>query len=426
MNTNGLNNEEVVTNRKKYGNNRITNKKEDTFIKLFIESLGDPIIKILLIALAVKTLFLFKDFDYFETIGIVLAILIASLISSVSEYGSNKAFERLQNESSKIKCKVKRNNNLEEINIEDIVYNDVVYLTSGDKIPADGILIKGNITVDESMINGEAREMYKESTNNINNISNSNKLYRGTIVYDNDGYMLVTNVGNNTMYGKMALKLQEKSEPSPLKLKLTDLAKTISRIGYVAAFLVAVSYLFNMIVIKNNFNYNLIIDTITNYKLIFAYILNALTLCVTIIVVAVPEGLPMMITLVLSTNMKKMLKDNVLVRKLVGIETAGSLNILFTDKTGTLTKGNLEVINVVLGNNKSFNSMMEVSAYPKYDELLSTSIIYNNQGIYDKYENKVIGGNITDKALLNFVKKVKSNNVIELDKIPFNSKNKYF
>ena len=425
MNTNGLNNEEVVTNRKKYGNNKITNKKEDTFIKLFIESLGDPIIKILLIALAVKTLFLFKDFDYFETIGIVLAILIASLISSVSEYGSNKAFERLQNESSKIKCKVKRNNTLEEINIEDIVYNDIVYLTSGDKIPADGILIKGNITVDESMINGEAREMYKESTNNINNISNSNKLYRGTIVYDNDGYMLVTNVGNNTMYGKMALKLQEKSEPSPLKLKLTDLAKTISRIGYVAAFLVAVSYLFNMIVIKNNFNYNLIIDTITNYKLIFAYILNALTLCVTIIVVAVPEGLPMMITLVLSTNMKKMLKDNVLVRKLVGIETAGSLNILFTDKTGTLTKGNLEVINVVLGNNKSFNSMMEVSAYPKYDELLSTSIIYNNQGIYDKYENKVIGGNITDKALLNFVKKVKSNNVIELDKIPFNSKNKY-
>lgn len=291
MNTNGLNNEEVVTNRKKYGNNRITNKKEDTFIKLFIESLGDPIIKILLIALAVKTLFLFKDFDYFETIGIVLAILIASLISSVSEYGSNKAFERLQNESSKIKCKVKRNNTLEEINIEDIVYNDIVYLTSGDKIPADGILIKGNITVDESMINGEAREMYKESTNNINNISNSNKLYRGTIVYDNDGYMLVTNVGNNTMYGKMALKLQEKSEPSPLKLKLTDLAKTISRIGYIAAFLVAVSYLFNMIVIKNNFNYNLIINTITNYKLIFAYILNALTLCVTIIVVAVPDGL---------------------------------------------------------------------------------------------------------------------------------------
>ena len=114
MNTNGLNNEEVVTNRKKYGNNKITNKKEDTFIKLFIESLGDPIIKILLIALAVKTLFLFKDFDYFETIGIVLAILIASLISSISEYGSNKAFERLQNESSKIKCRVKRNNTLEE------------------------------------------------------------------------------------------------------------------------------------------------------------------------------------------------------------------------------------------------------------------------------------------------------------------------
>lgn len=133
----------------------------------------------------------------------------------------------------------------------------------------------------------------------------------------------------------------------------------------------------------------------------------------------------MMITLVLSTNMKSMLKNNVLVRKLVGIETAGSLNILFTDKTGTLTKGNLEVINVRLGNNKSFDTIMEISNFPKYEKILSTSIIYNNQGFYDREENKVIGGNITDKALLNFVKKVKDPSIIEIDKIPFNSENKY-
>lgn len=290
-NTNGLTTEEVIKNRKKYGNNKITNKNNDTFFKLFIESLGDPIIKVLLIALAVKTLFLFKDFDYFETIGIVLAILVASLISSVSEYGSNKAFQRLQEESSKIKCRVKRNNKLEEIAIDEVVYNDIVYLTSGDKIPADGILIKGSLTIDESMINGEAREIYKTSVTDINNIKDNNKLYRGTIVYENDGYMLVTSVGDNTMYGNIAVSLQEKNEPSPLKLKLTVLAKTISRIGYVAAFLVAISYLFNEIVIKNNFSLSLVLEDITNYKLMFAYILNALTLCVTIIVVAVPEGI---------------------------------------------------------------------------------------------------------------------------------------
>jgi len=424
-NTNGLTKEEVINNRKKYGTNKITNKKNNTFFKLFIESLGDPIIKVLLIAVAVKTLFLFKDFDYFETIGIVLAILIASLISSISEYGSNKAFQRLQEENSKIKCRVKRNNKLEEINIDEIVYNDIVYLTTGDRVPADGILVKGNLTIDESMISGEAKETYKESIVNINNTQDKNKLYRGTIVYENEGFMLVTSVGNNTMYGSLAMELQEKSTPSPLRIKLTNLAKTISKIGYIAAVLVAISYLFNKIVIENNFDINLIVSTTTNYKIMFAYILNALTLVVTIIVVAVPEGLPMMITLVLSSNMKRMLKNNVLVRKLVGIETAGSLNVLFTDKTGTLTKGNMEVENVILGNNRVFNNFMEINNYPKYEKLFSNSIVYNNQGIYDKDENKVIGGNITDKALLNFVKKVRNPNIKIVDKIPFNSENKY-
>lgn len=133
----------------------------------------------------------------------------------------------------------------------------------------------------------------------------------------------------------------------------------------------------------------------------------------------------MMITLVLSSNMKKLLKNNVLVRKLVGIETAGSLNVLFTDKTGTLTKGNLEVIELKLGNNKTFNNLIEISNYPKYENLLTESIIYNNQGVYDIKEEKVIGGNVTDKALLNFIKKPRNPNIEIIDKIPFNSQNKY-
>lgn len=421
---NGLNDEEVVKNRRKYGSNKIDSKNQDTFFKLFIESLGDPIIKILLIALAVKTLFLFRDFDYFETIGIVLAILVASFISSISEYGSNKAFLRLQEDSSRMKCKVKRNGKIVEVYTNDIVYDDIVYLTSGDKVCADGILIYGNLTVDESMINGEAKESYKESVKN-NKIEYNNKLYRGSVIYENEGYMRVCAVGNNTMYGKMAKDLTESASPSPLKEKLGVLAKTISKIGYFASVLVTISYLFNEIVIKNNFNIKLIVDTVTNYKLMFAYILNALTLAVTIIVVAVPEGLPMMITLVLSTNMKKMLKDNVLVRKLVGIETAGSLNVLFTDKTGTITKGNMEVLEVKLGNMHSFNSIVEINKYMKYSEIFNDSVIYNNQGIYDRELNSVVGGNITDRALLNFCKNVRSDNVSIIDKIPFSSKNKY-
>lgn len=151
-NNNGLNNEEVKESRKKYGSNNISGKNTNTFFNLFIETLGDPIIKILIIALAVKTIFLFKDFDYFETIGIVIAILVASLISAISEYGSNKAFERMQEESSKINVRVRRNKKIIEISIDDIVKNDVIILSSGEKIPADGILIRGKLSVDESSL----------------------------------------------------------------------------------------------------------------------------------------------------------------------------------------------------------------------------------------------------------------------------------
>ena len=158
---NGLTTKEVIESRKKYGTNEINSKEKNSFIKLFIETLGDPIIKILLIALAIKTIFLFKDFDRFETIGIVIAIFVASLISTISEYGSEAAFERLQEESSKIKCKVKRNNKIEEVNIDDIVVGDLVLLQSGDKIPADGIIVEGKVSVDESSMNGEAREKEK-------------------------------------------------------------------------------------------------------------------------------------------------------------------------------------------------------------------------------------------------------------------------
>ena len=139
----GLTEKEVVENRKKYGSNVISSKKKDGFFKLFIEALGDPIIKILLTALAIKTIFLFQDFDWFETLGIVIAIFVASFISSISEYGSESAFEKLQEESSKIKCKVKRDGEVRECNIDEIVVDDLVLLQTGDKIPADGIVVEG-------------------------------------------------------------------------------------------------------------------------------------------------------------------------------------------------------------------------------------------------------------------------------------------
>ncbi len=422
----GLTEKQVAENRSKYGSNRITSKKKDSFFKLLLGTLGDPIIKILLIALAIKTIFLIQNFDWYETVGIVIAIFLASFISTISEYGSEQAFAKLQEESSKIKCRVLRDGVTKEIAIDEIVVGDLVLLESGDKIPADGKLIDGEITVDESALNGETREAYKEAVHSIfEQGTEKNFVYRGTVVYSKTGTMIVTKVGNDTFYGKLASELQEKQPESPLKIKLRDLAKVISRIGYIGAVLVSLSYLFSVIVIENGFQMKQIIDTVTNFPVMFGHLLYALTLSVTIIVVAVPEGLPMMITLVLSSNMKRMLKNNVLVRKLVGIETAGSLNILFTDKTGTLTKGKLEVIGFLSGFGKHFSTELELKEYPKLHDIVRKSIIYNNASSYDVEKKKVIGGNITDRALLEFMSPENSEKVKKIKTIPFDSKNKY-
>lgn len=423
MNERGLTNEEVIKSRKKYGNNSITLSKQNKFINLLIESLGDPIIKILLIALAIKVIFLFKDFDFFETIGIVIAIFVATFISSLSEYGSEKAFSKMQAEASKIKCKVKRNNSVEEIPIDDVVVGDLILLESGDMIPADGYIIDGKISVDESSLTGESKEVYKEKV--IDDIKDKNKIFRGTVVYSNEAIMKVEKVGLDTMYGGISKELTEKTGDSPLKLRLANLAKLISKIGYVCAFLITVSYLFSIFVLNNNFDIDLIKDDVTNIPFLLKHLIYALTLCVTIIVVAVPEGLPMMITLVLSTNMKKMLKDNVLVRKLVGIETSGSLNILFTDKTGTLTKGNLEVNKILLGNSKTFNEEFEMYNYNEYYEIFKKSIVINNSSCYSEINKKIIGGNITDRALLSYIKTGTNIYVDKIKSIPFDSANKY-
>lgn len=409
----GLSDKEVVKMRKEYGRNTISNKKENSFIKLFLESLGDPIIKILLIALAVKVIVLFKDFDFFETIGILISILVASLVSSISEYGSEAAFKRLQEDASKYKVKVKRNNQSIEIDLEDIVVNDIVILNAGDKVPADGHILKGFVSVDESLLNGETKEQNKEP---------NEKIYQGTTILDGEALMKVVKVGEQTVYGKLAQELQEKVAPSPLKLRLTELAKSISKLGYIGALFVSLSFMFSRLVIANNFNINLILNTLTNFKLMFSYFLHALTLSVTVIVVSVPEGLPLMITLVLSSNMRRMLKNNVLVRKLVGIDSAGNINVLLTDKTGTITKGQLEVSNFCSASEETFKEINNIKS-PILKNIYYKSLFYNNSSNYS--DGKVIGGNSTDRALLKMITPDYNINPEIIKYCPFNSKNKY-
>lgn len=415
INNNGLSDKEVIINREKYGENIFTKKKQDTFFKLLLETFSDPIIKILLIALGIKTIFLIRDFDWYETVGIVLAILVASLISSISEYGSMRAFNKLTEETSKINVRVKRAGDIQSIPLSEVVVNDLVVLSTGDRIPADGIIVSGKISLDEAMINGEAKEVYKEAG------TDKTSLFMGTVVYSGSALMLVRSVGDNTFYGKMAMELQDDNTESPLRIRLTKLAQSISKIGYICSLLVAGSYLIYMVVISNNFDKNLIVSTLTNGRVMFGYVLDALTLCVTIIVVSVPEGLPMMITLVLSSNMKRMLKDNVLVRKLIGIETAGNINVLLTDKTGTLTKGKLSVVGLMDGEGNTFEY---VNSQGKYKKMLGISMAINNESSYDKKSGNIIGGNITDRAILEYSGMVSDNYEIIKQEV-FDSKKKY-
>ena len=412
MNYKGLTTKEVEISRKKYGTNSLTKVKGNTFFKLFLESLGDPIIKILLIALAIKMLFIFSKYDIFETIGILIAVLLASLISTISEYGSEASFKRLQSESLKLKAKVLRNNKYDEIPSDDIVVNDIILLASGDKVPADGIIVDGLIGVDESSLTGESKEIKKEVNAEV---------LRGSVVVSGNSKMLVTVVGDKTIYGRISKEIQEKEPLSSLKIRLYGLAKIISRIGYIGALIVSISYLFNEIIISNNFDMSKIMATLTNYRVLMNHLLYALTLSVTIIIVAVPEGLPMMITLVLSSNMKRMLKDNVLVRKLTGIETSGNLNVLLTDKTGTLTKGILEVTSFISGDLKNYKKATLIPSNIK--NIIYESLVLNNEAIVS--DNKIIGGNSTDQALIKFFKYDEDYQVNIINKIPFNSNNKY-
>ncbi len=388
----GLTDEEVIKNRKRFGNNSIGEYKKNSLIKLIINSLGDPIIRILLIALGIKIFFLMKSFDWYETIGILVAIFTASFISSISEYGSDKAFANLMEEASNTKCRVKRNGKKKEIYLNEVVCGDIVFLESGDMVPADGVVISGNIGIDESSLNGESK---------INNKKTNDEVLRGSVIMNGQALMEVKKVGTETFYGKMASELKVKQPVSPLKKRLIKLAKSISFIGYIGSFFVFLSY-----IILNGL-------TINN-------VIYALTLSVTIIIVCVPEGLPMMLTLVLSSNMKRMLKDNVLVRKLMGIETSGCINILFTDKTGTLTKGELEVTKFTDGSLKEYS--YEELIQSNFSRMVKISCTVNNASSYDG--DKIVGGNITDKAILKFIKK--SNISFYKEKvIPFDSNNKY-
>ncbi len=237
---------------------------------------------------------------------------------------------------------------------EEITVGDIIRLSPGQRVPCDGYIIEGQITCNQAPLTGESADIFKEPANIsylsqksfTDDTSDKSKIFCGSLISSGACCMAVTRTGDDTLIGKLAGDIQTESRPSPLKKRLSELAGGISYLGYVLAAMIAFAYLFNVFIIDSAMDKALILEKLLDKDFIISQLLHAVTLAVSVVVVAVPEGLPMMITVVLSSNMKKMLKRGVLVRKMVGIETAGSMNILFTDKTGTLTTGNMTVSGV--------------------------------------------------------------------------------
>jgi calcium-translocating P-type ATPase len=434
----GLNDKEVEESKAKYGTNKLSEVQGETFWDKLKGNLEDPMIKILIVALLVNIVIFIlgavgvieATVEWYEPVGIAVAIALATLVSTFSEFRNENAFQKLQDEASKIVCKIYRNGDVKEIPIDEIVVGDAIMLQSGDKIPADGIIIDGTIKVDQSVLNGEAKEAKKiaipegwTDSETATDFLNEYKVFRGSVVCSGNSVMQVTVVGDKSEYGKIAKELQQNDErESPLKVKLGNLADGISKFGYIGGIAIAVASLIQAIVSAGGFSEFFALG----WASVVNSILNAIILAVVIIVMAVPEGLPLMIALVSAMNMSKMLKDNVLVRKVTGIETAGSLNILFSDKTGTITKGKLEVVTFIDGSLNEVSKASEIKG--ELGKLTAVAIQNNTDAVvtHDGKNLKVVGGNATEKAVLGFaVETVPDVKLTKVTSIPFNSTNKY-
>ena len=403
----GLTDKEVEISRGKYGSNEIPDSEPTTFWEEFKETFGDPMIKILLaIAALMIVMFFFGYAEIYEPLGTIVAVLIVAFVSAKTGVASDTKYRELKDSAKKDQCKVHRNNMVAVIDVDDVVVGDKVLLQSGDKIPADGILVSGALSVDNSALNGEAEECKKKETSPETSLAeditgdtfvDSYSLFRGAVVFDGEGILDVRKVGLKTMMGKMAEEMQEDEPDSPLKVKLAKLAKQISTFGYIGAIVIAVLYFVYFIVSAGGVSEYFSIG----FGQVIKDVVNAVSLAVVIIVCAVPEGLPLMISLVLMQNTSKMLDHNVLVRKAEGIETAGSLNILFSDKTGTITKGRLEVVDFFTADGVSI-PIPELGSHKEVKKLLDLAIGKNTQSMFDG-EHRVIGGNATDQAMMKFI-----------------------
>lgn len=410
-NLDGLTDAQVSESRDRYGENVLTPPKKTSLWKLYLEKYNDPIIKILLVAACVSLLLAFIENDFIETIGIFIAIVLATTVGFWFERDAAKKFELLTAMNDEQLVKVRRNGMVQEIKRKEVVVGDIVLLQVGDEVPADAeLLMAVNLQVDESSLTGEPLATKSaDALDEGEGAYAANVLLRSSLVMNGHGEAVVVKVGDETEIGKVATKSVESTDVrTPLDTQLDKLAKMISKIGTGVAVAAFVLFL----------GHDILTDAIwhgTDYYGMALRVLNYFMMAVTLIVMAVPEGLPMAVTLSLALNMRRMLKSNNLVRKLHASETMGAVTVICTDKTGTLTQNRMKVKECLV---KSENLGMRL-----YQEIAinTTAFLDGDKGV----------GNPTEVALLNWVKE-QGADYLELRKeatvkkqIPFSTEKKY-
>ena len=409
----GLTSAEVQASKNAHGDNRLSSKEANSLLSIFIEAFQDQWILILLAALGLKIIFNFVgmifpaigEANWYEAISLIFAILMSTGFSAVSQYRNEQKFNTLQEEASKTNAKVYRDGKLKEILVDDIVKGDQILLQSGDKIPVDGIILEGELKVNQAVLNGESEDAKKlplgdQAEPDSSDLFTELKVFRGTVVTSGEAVMEATQIGDNTVLGSINTSLQEDSKDSPSKEKLNKLAGNIGVLGYSAGAAYSVINLVLGFIALNKAN-NL------NGGSIFLLIIETILFAVTIIIMAVPEGLPMMLALVSSMNSGRLLAQNILVRHPDTIETAGYMNILFSDKTGTITEGKLSVVDFFLADGTLYAATGETDA-PDFDTMsdslkaeMINGIGLNNDAMVA--DGSAVGSNATDRALLAFL-----------------------
>lgn len=415
INHDGLSREQVVASRAKYGENVLTPPKKTSIWKLYIEKYNDPIIQILLVAAAVSFGLAFVNHDFMETIGIFLAIFLATTVGFYFELDAAKKFNVLTAMNDDQPVKVRREGKVTEIPRREVVVGDIIIVEPGDEVPADARLIAAtNLQIDESTLTGET--LTTKSVDCDGNHATTyppNIILRSTMVMNGHGEAVVEKVGAMTEIEKVAQKATEATNTkTPLNIQLTKLAKLISKVGSFVSVAAFVIFLVHDILTNDLWH-------TTNYLGMAQTVLNYFMMAVTLIVMAVPEGLPMAVNLALALNMRRMLKSNNLVRKLQASETMGAVTIICTDKTGTLTQNKMRVSEIF----KSSADNNDATS-----NLLDTAMAINSTAELDG--DKVVG-NPTEGALLLWLKdqghdyNTMRSTCTTVNQIPFSTEKKF-